>query len=79
MNATYTIYLQDSGSPDLRAEYPYTDDLYFDAFNNDSTKQEGYSLTNLRVIWDAREQWSVQAFVENVADKNYTVSRPYPG
>lgn len=61
-----------SGSITLTLDTSYTDDQYFDSFNNDNTRQEAYWLSNMRVAFQTQnEQLEVAFWAKNLADKEY--------
>jgi iron complex outermembrane receptor protein len=65
----------DIGNLYLTLDTSYTDDQYFDAFNNDNTRQEGYWLSNLRIGFESQdENLEVALWVKNLADKEYISS-----
>lgn len=59
----------------LRGEYAYTAELYHTVFNDGFSRQDSFSLYNLRAIWtppeNAAANVKVIAFVENVGDEEY--------
>lgn len=79
--AQYDLELGNAGGLSLRGEYAFTDTHYHDVFESPFARQKPYSIGNLRAIWRAPESLvsglSVQAYVENVGDKDYvTVHAP---
>ncbi len=73
--AQYDFELGDAGGLTVRGEYAFTDTQYHDVFESFFARQKGYSTGNLRAIWRAPESllagFSVQAYVENIGDKDY--------
>ncbi len=62
------------GSMAAIATYSYQGKTYFDIQNPDIAKEDGYSLTNLRLEWLSPDQdWTIAAFVNNVTDEEYLV------
>jgi iron complex outermembrane receptor protein len=54
--------------------YSYQGETYFDIQNQDTAKEEGYSVTNVRLEWSSPEQhYILTAFVDNVFDEEYLV------
>ncbi len=79
--AQYDLELGNAGALTLRGEYAFTDTHYHDVFESPFAKQKGYSIGNLRAIWTVPDSLlsglSVQAYVENIGDKDYvTVHAP---
>ena len=78
LGAQYDIPLGDQGQLSLRGEYAYTAEQYHTIFNNDFARQEAFSLGNVRAIFTPPERWvkgvTIQAFIENVADKDYVMN-----
>lgn len=64
----------------FRAEYAWQDKQYFTAFQQDVSSQGAYGLINAQVQLTAPDtSWEVQAFGNNLADKDYsTSSREFP-
>lgn len=73
--AIYELDLARAGFLALRAEYAFTDDIYHNVFNDDFARQSSYALGNLRATWSPSRHsgLSVQAFVENVTNKDYVM------
>ncbi len=60
------------GELSLRGDYAYKGKQYFTQFNRNAVAQEGYGLLNLRVGYGSEDdKWSVMAYVDNAADKDY--------
>ncbi len=54
--------------------YSYQGETYFDIQNQDTAREEGYSVTNVRLEWSSPEQqYTLTAFVDNVFDEEYLV------
>ena len=68
----YTFEVPWGGHLALQGDLLYTDESAFDAFNSPALVEDDYAIGNVRAIWTSGdERWSVQAFVENVADETY--------
>jgi iron complex outermembrane receptor protein len=64
-----------SGYMYLTLDASYTDDQYFDAFNNNNTRQDAYWLSNMRVgFMTQNEQLEVAFWAKNLTDKEYASS-----
>jgi len=64
-----------SGYMSLTLDTSFTGDQYFDAFNNDNTRQKAYWLSNMRVSFQSQdEQLEVAFWAKNLADKEYLSS-----
>jgi len=62
----------DRGHVYLTLDTNYTGDQYFDAFNNDNTRQEAYWLSNIRVGFQSQnEQLDIAFWAKNLADKKH--------
>ena len=76
--AEYDVVLSSAGLLTLRGEYAFTDKVHHTIFNDEIAAEDGFSLVNARVIWTpaaaGMEGFSVAAFVENLANKEYAVS-----
>ena len=76
--AQYDIALGGAGQVSLRGEYAYTAKQFHTIFNNDFGEQKAFALGNVRAIFTPPENWvrgvTIQAFVENVADKDYAMN-----
>ena len=56
------------------ASYSYQGETYFDIQNPETAKEDGYSVTNLRLEWISPETtYTLTAFVDNVFDEEYLV------
>lgn len=56
------------------ASYSYQGETYFDIQNPETAKEDGYSVTNLRLEWVSPETtYTLTAFVDNVFDEEYLV------
>tara|TARA_R110001599_G_scaffold353462_1_gene592944 strand:- start:42162 stop:44441 length:2280 start_codon:yes stop_codon:yes gene_type:complete len=56
------------------ASYSYQGETYFDIQNPDTAREDGYSVTNLRLEWISPETtYTLTAFVDNVFDEEYLV------
>jgi len=65
----------DSGYMQLTLDTSYTGDQYFDAFNNDNTRQKAYWLSNMRVGFQSHdERMEIAFWAKNLADKEYVSS-----
>jgi len=65
----------DSGNIYLTLDTSFTGDQYFDAFNNDNTRQKAYWLTNMRISFQSQDEQLEMAFwAKNLADKEYLSS-----
>ena len=75
VTAEYDVWLENGGQITMRGEFMHTDDMYHTVFNNDFAKQDGYSLTNARLIWapgnSKFDGLRVIAYVENIGDEEY--------
>tara|TARA_R110002110_G_scaffold413729_1_gene641659 strand:+ start:153521 stop:155836 length:2316 start_codon:yes stop_codon:yes gene_type:complete len=62
-----------SGEGYLRVDYSFIDDQYSTSGvdNTDERLIDSYELWNVRVGWE-NDVWAVQAFVENLADEEYS-------
>lgn len=81
VTAEYDVPLGSAGLLTLRGEFSHTDDLYHTVFNNDFARQNGYSLTNARVIWtpggEKLDGLRVIGFIQNISDEEYiTIHTP---
>jgi len=68
------------GTLSYRAEYAWQDEQFFTAPNQNVSYQGAYALLNLRAIFESQdEKWNVQAYVENLTNKAYSMSsREFP-
>jgi iron complex outermembrane receptor protein len=65
----------ESGQVTLTLDTSYTGDQYFDAFNNDNTRQKAYWLSNMRVSYQTHdEQLEIAFWAKNLANKEYLTS-----
>ncbi|MBU3071299.1 TonB-dependent receptor [Aestuariicella sp. G3-2] len=65
----------EAGHVTLTLDTSYTGDQYFDAFNNENTRQEAYWLTNMRMGFQTQdEQLEIAVWVKNLTDEEYTSS-----
>ena len=75
VTAEYDVWLENGGQITMRGEFMHTDDMYHTVFNNDFARQDGYSLTNARLIWtpgsSKLDGLRVIAYVENIGDEEY--------
>ena len=54
--------------------YSYQGETYFDIQNQDTAREAGYSVTNVRLEWTSPEQqYTLTTFVDNVFDEEYLV------
>ncbi|WP_188109619.1 TonB-dependent receptor [Pseudohalioglobus sediminis] len=60
-----------AGEAWARVDYSFIDDQFASADNTPERAIDSYELWNVRVGYDA-EHWGVQAFVENLADEEYS-------
>jgi iron complex outermembrane receptor protein len=61
-----------AGELNLRADYAHKGKQYFTQFNRNAVAQNSYGLLNLRVGYTGPDdKWSVTAYVDNAADKDY--------
>lgn len=71
----YEHFTNDGAMIAFQTSASYKDDLFFSTENDPVTKQEGYTLVNARVAYENSDgNWSVAAFVNNLADKFYTTN-----
>jgi iron complex outermembrane receptor protein len=60
------------GRAALQGEVAYTDSYYYSLQNFSSTREDGYSLGNIRLSYHPNSAaWEASAFVENVWDERY--------
>jgi iron complex outermembrane receptor protein len=69
----YTIPLREIGDVLLRADYVYQDKIYFLLNNPELSSQDDYSLLNLRLALQARDNWELALWAKNVTDEEYWV------
>ena len=70
--ARYDWQLNGGGGLHVQADFTYTDDYFFDAFNNDYTSQEAYTLWGARAGWVASSgNWEVALWGQNLTDEDY--------
>jgi iron complex outermembrane receptor protein len=70
--AAYTIDLAGGSSILLRGDVRYQSKTYFTQFNRELISQDGYTVVNGRVMWNAPDnRYSIGAFVNNVFNKTY--------
>lgn len=62
---------------DVRAEYQYIDDYYYDAANSDFNKVENYGLFNISGNYQLTPALSMSARLNNVFNKKYVTSPGY--
>ena len=56
----------------VNAEWAYRGEVYYDVFNNDDAKQEGFSLFNGSIgVGDSGGRWSAVLFGNNLGDEEY--------
>jgi iron complex outermembrane receptor protein len=72
--ADYLVDLNNLGSLVFRTEWSYTDNISQSIFKNETAMVKSYSITNLRLTYK-RDNVLIQAFVENVTNKNYVLTR----
>ncbi|MEE3331192.1 MAG: TonB-dependent receptor [Myxococcota bacterium] len=76
VSVDYTQLISDFGSLTTRVEYYLSDDIYFSASNRDEDREPSYGLLQIRERWeDPSEQYFVEAYVENVMDKDVRSTR----
>jgi iron complex outermembrane receptor protein len=74
INASYSFKVGDSLEGTLRYEFSYTDDYFFTPFNAESAKQDGYTISNARLVLKSADDangWEAHLFVKNITDKDY--------
>jgi iron complex outermembrane receptor protein len=83
--AQYTWRAGGLGAVTLRGETAYSAEYFHDIFNGkapnqSATKEDAYTISNLRLIWSPENEVAeVQAFVENIEDTIYAYGRPSSG
>lgn len=55
-----------------RVDYHYQTEVFFRAFNDNLTRQPGYSWLNATLNFDVGDQWRVQLFGKNLTDEFVT-------
>ena len=65
----YTFDLGEQGTLLTRLQSHWQDDWYLRPYNLPEDMQDGYSTTDIRLIWrSGKDRWSAEAFVNNVSD-----------
>ncbi len=73
--ADWDFFETDKGRFTLHLDANYIDDYYFEIFNIERMKQEGYWLSNGRLYYTtADDRWQIGAWVKNLGDKQYRTS-----
>jgi iron complex outermembrane recepter protein len=68
----YGYMLRDSGQLSLRAELNYQSEVFFDQFNDDVVKEDGYALVNLMTTFESKHYpIELALFMKNVFDHEY--------
>ena len=68
----YEWDLSGGGSMAVEGDYSRFDEQYFDSFNSPSHFEDGYSITNARLMWyGADGRWNAGVFAENLSDTVY--------
>jgi iron complex outermembrane receptor protein len=70
-----------SGDLAVRAEYVYSDKIFFDAYNRagEVMAQSAFGLSNLYVNYTPAGNWKFGAFVRNLSDKEYRLGAAISG
>ena len=72
LGAQYTLgSAHRDSSLTMRYEVAYKDDYELTIFNDDFARIDAYTVQNARLIWNSGHRWQAQAFIENLADKDY--------
>lgn len=58
-----------TGQVTARIETNYVSRVYFTPFNERPISQAGYALVNANLRYDVTDNWSVEGFIRNLADK----------
>jgi len=70
--ATYVVPVQEHGFFSIRADATWTDDKFFDQFEDKSLFQEAYWLYNASIRYEtAGGHWSLEIYGKNLADEEY--------
>ena len=73
--ADWDVLHTGKGTLTLHFDTSYVDDFYFEVFNIERMKQDGYWLSNARAYFTtADERWQFSAWVKNLADEEYRTS-----
>lgn len=73
--ADWDFYESDSGLFSLHVDANYVDDFYFEIFNIERLRQEGYWLANARLNFTTvDDRWQVGLWARNLAEKKYRTS-----
>jgi iron complex outermembrane recepter protein len=81
MGIEYEFGFTSNSDLTVRAETSYSDRYYHDLFNGKAllqaaTEEPSYTISNLRLIWSARDRdLEVQLFVDNIEDHQYAYRR----
>lgn len=72
IGADYVIPTPSTGTFSLHIDANYTDDQFFDAFNDTRVSQDSYWLANARLNWDSPgDSFSVALWVKNLWEEEY--------
>ncbi len=77
--AQYKIDIGSAGSLTPFAIVTYSDSFFGQPFNSVLEKQSSFAKIDLRLTWDYNEMFSLQAFVNNVTDKQTATRFVYGG
>lgn len=66
---SYSHYFGEAGSLEPSVRVTYTDDFYSFATNHPRYEVEGYTKTDIHLVWrSASERWTVDAYVQHLED-----------
>ena len=74
IGANYVLPTPSMGTFTIHFDANYTDDQFFDAFNDNRVTQDAYWLANARLTWDSPgDSFSVGVWAKNLWEKEYVV------
>ena len=70
--ARYDWQLENGSGLYVQADFTYSDDYFFDVFNNAYTSQDAYTLWGARAGWvSASGDWELALWSQNLTDEDY--------
>ena len=71
LSGAYTFFLAGGSDLTFRADWSYRSSFFTEAVNEEITRQDGYDVLDLSVLYNFNERWSVQAGGKNVLGEEY--------
>lgn len=70
--ARYDWQLENGNGLYVQADFTYSDDYFFDVFNNDYTSEDAYTLWGARAGWVSTSgDWELAVWGQNLTDEDY--------